>query len=241
MLAACVVFLADPVPAQARPLPVPVRAEAAQRDESSLTGSGLTLDMAKALDLAASGVTVTAVGGATRAEAGVTLPVGRGSKITYAAKITGGKILLHGGIQLAKGNRKVAISKLGVDIRTGSITATVGDRAGMRIGTVAEPGSAEAAKTDGKTTVTLKLAQHGIGLDAALFAALDAALGTSIADQVETVDGSIDASLDVDVDLADEGKPNAALITALGLDSNIGGGPSALADAVFDVDISLGG
>ncbi|WP_147287816.1 hypothetical protein [Nocardia pseudobrasiliensis] len=236
LAAAGIVFLADPLPAQAGP--VSVRAEAVQRGESSLAGAGLTLDLDSALDLAAGGVTVTAVSAARKVDGGINLKVDSASKLTYAEKITGGKVLLQGGIQLSKDSKKVVVSKVSVDIRTGSVTATVGGRAGTRIGSVVEPGSAEVVKNKGTNTVTLKLAEQGIRLAADFSKALDAALGTALADQVDA-DTAIEARLDVDVDLADGDKPNAALISALGLDFDADGGSAALRDADVAVDISL--
>ncbi|WP_040733410.1 hypothetical protein [Nocardia tenerifensis] len=231
-------LVAAPGPAYAVPYTVPRHAEAMAAAEAPLTGEGLSIDLNAALDLESQGVTVSAADGAKMADGGITLPVGKGSKLTYAKKVTGGKVLLSGDIEVAKGEKKTKISNVAVDIKTGAVTAEVGGKAGVKIGAIAEPGNAELVMNEGTTKATLKLANSGITLESALLSGLDAALGTALADQVEP-GTTIDAALDVDVDLASGSEVNRDLGLALGLDADILESPDSLTKADVDVGIQL--
>ncbi|MFI7117384.1 hypothetical protein [Amycolatopsis sp. NPDC049868] len=233
-LAAAGVVLA----ALAGPLPAadaaPARVDAAVQGESPLIGAGLTVDLNAALDLEGKGIAVSGVGGAVKDEDGIALKVGKGSKIVYPRKVTGGKVLLVGGIQLSKGGKKIVISNVVVGITTGVVTAKVGAKAGVRLGTVNEPRHAEAIKLEGTTILTLKLAERGIRLGADVLSAIGTALGTPL-DIDEDVD--VDADLDADVDLALGNKVNTSLVNALGLGDEID--PNLDLNALRDLDFNL--
>lgn len=189
--------------------------------ESPLAGAGLTIDLERALDLEGQGVATTAVNGATMEDDNVQLKVGEGSKVTYEHGKRGiaGKAVLTGGVQLAKDGKKIEISKVTVDLKTGAITARVGTAANVRIGTVNEYGSAEIVKQSGTTVATLKLGDNGVKLGTGLLDRIDAALGTNL--DPDNAGAEATASLDVDVDLARGDKVNTDLVYALRLDGSI--------------------
>lgn len=232
-----------PAALAAAPEKAPAATAVAPSPDTPLVGAGLTLDLNAALDLEAHGIVAAAVGGAVDVDGAVELKVGKGSKIKHQnKKVVGGKVVLTGGIELSKGKKKVRISNVSVDIKTGAITAKVGAKANVKIGTVAEPAKAEVVIEEGSTEATLKLGEQGINLSAALFADIDATLGTCLAADVDVEAGvNVDATLDVDADLAIGTELDADLVVALGLDADIDIdlGVQGLLDAVVDIDIDL--
>ncbi|MCM6775627.1 hypothetical protein NDR87_18715 [Nocardia sp. CDC159] len=214
---------------------------ASASSDTPLTGAGLTLlDPDFALDLQRREMKVEAVGGARKVDADIQLPVAKGSKIQYGKKVTGGKVILRGGIELSKGDKKLALSNMSYDIRSGGLTARVGAKANVVIGSANDPDSAEVVMNEGTTRATLKLANQGLKLHADFFTAVDNAVGSNLS--ADFPDGAlIAAELDVDVDLAVGDKLNTALIVALGLDNEIDLdlGVDALLDADLDLSIDL--
>lgn len=231
--------LASPLPAGAAPAPGVARAETAFRSDSPLAGVGLSIDLDAGLDLASHGVQAAGIGGAAEADGGITLTGAKGNKISYDRKhVTGGKVRLKGGIKLSKGAKKITINNLAADITTGAITAKVGPKAGVRIGTEHEPHDAGAIKPQGTTNLALGFAGAGINLDAGFVAAIDAALGTNVSADVEPAAGvDVEAGLEVNVDLAIGAKVNADLIVALGLDDVID--PGIDIDGLLDLDVDV--
>ncbi|GLZ32005.1 hypothetical protein Lesp02_41930 [Lentzea sp. NBRC 105346] len=120
-------------------------------------------DLNAALDLEAKQVVAVGIGGAgNHPDGGIELKVGKDSKTSHTRKVTSGHVALVGGIQLTKDKVKVAISNVRVDIKSGAVTAKVGAEAGVRIGRVSEPGTAEAVKQAGTTNLMLVLGSQGI-------------------------------------------------------------------------------
>ncbi|GAA2997813.1 hypothetical protein GCM10010483_48260 [Actinokineospora diospyrosa] len=200
---------------------------------SPITGAGLTIDFYGALDLGAQGVTESTIGGSGHIDGDVNLKVAKGSSISYSRAFTGGRVLLLGGVRLAKGADTVLISGMSVTVATGVITAKVGGQAGVRVGVVNSHTTVEAVKRVGSSTVTLKLAEAGITLDPDFAAAVNDALGTAL-----TTGTAGRATLDVDIDLVRGHAPDADLLTALGLDADLG--LAELLALNLDLDINLG-
>ncbi|MEU7580194.1 hypothetical protein AB0B50_21660 [Streptomyces sp. NPDC041068] len=232
-----------PAALAATPDKAPAATTVAPNPDTPLVGAGLSLDLNAALDLEAHGIVAAAVGGAVDVDGAVSLKVGKGSKITHSkGKVLGGKVVLKGGVELSKGAKKVVISNVVVDIKTGLITAKVGAKANVRIGAVANPANVEVQLMEGSTNATLKLGNDGIILNAGVIASLDATLGTCLSTNVDLDTGvTVDAALDVDANLAVGSRLDADLIVALGLDADIDIdlGVQGLLDAVLDIDISL--
>lgn len=76
--------------------------------ETPLSGAGLSINLGTALDLQAQGVTATGVSGATNTNGNIELPVGKGGIAYRNHKITGGRVLLKGVIELSKGAEKIS-------------------------------------------------------------------------------------------------------------------------------------
>lgn len=212
-------------------------AGAAAGGEAPLLGAGLSIDLDTALDLQAQGVTATGVNGATNANGKIELPVGTGSIAYRDRKITGGRVLLEGGIELSKGAKRITVSDVAADIETGVLTGKVGDASGVRLGAVNDPGSAEVEKPESSSVATLKLAEQGITLAAGFAAAVDKALGTNLSAEFPSDGLNVAADLNVDVDLAVGAKVNTDLIVALGLQDQIDVnlGRQSLLDAVVKI------
>ncbi|WP_159080230.1 hypothetical protein [Nocardia suismassiliense] len=225
--------------ADAAPVSALVHAQSQRQSESTLAGTGLTLDLHQAIDLDAQGIAVKAVDGARMDDSAVILPVDKGSKITYGKKVTGGTVRLQGGIQLSKGEKKLTISNVAYDLETGALRGKFGSQPNIRFATIRHPDSAAIVLEDNSTIATLKLAAgDGIELSADFFAALDKALGTTLSSDMDVSTGiDIDATLDVDVDLANGKELNADLITALGLDDSIDA--SAGVDGLLDLNVDI--
>ncbi|MFE0101865.1 hypothetical protein [Streptomyces sp. NPDC059009] len=232
-----------PAALAATPEKAPAATTVAPTPDTPLIGAGLSLDLNAAVDLEAHGIVAVGIGGASDDNGTVSLTVGKGSRITHKNhKIVSGKVLLQGGIQLSKGAKKVVVSNVAVDVKTGLITAKIGAKANVRIGTVNNPAEAKVELLEGSTNATLKLGEQGIHLNAGLFADLDAQLGTCLTSDIDASAGvDVDAVLDVDANLAVGAKLNTDLIVALGLDADIdlNLGVQGLLDAVVAVDISL--
>ncbi|GLW91137.1 hypothetical protein Aglo03_19530 [Actinokineospora globicatena] len=180
-------------------------------------GAGLTVDFYGALDLGAQGVAESTIGGAGHIDGDVNLKVAKGSSITYGSVFTGGRVLLLGGVRLAKGGDSVLISGMSVSMTSGVITAKVGGQAGVRVGEINSMAAVGAVKRAGSTVITLKLADGGISLDGDFAAAVNSELGTSLS--TGTANG---ATLDIDVDLVRGHAPAADLLAVLGLDADLG-------------------
>ncbi|GAB2636348.1 hypothetical protein [Nocardia goodfellowii] len=228
--------------ADAIPVSVLAHTQKSSASAAPLTGAGLTVDLAAALDLESQGITANAGKPAQEVDGGIQLPVDEGgSKLQYENKrIVGGTIVLDGAIELAKGEEKLTISSMKYDFESGALTATVGDEPGMAFGAVIAHDNVEVVLPGETTKATLKLANQGIKLDAGFIAAVDKAFGTNLSTDIDT-DAGIDANLEADVDLAKGNELNADLIVALGLDSDIDldGGVEGLQGAVLDLDIDL--
>ncbi|KAF9967617.1 hypothetical protein BGZ73_000482, partial [Actinomortierella ambigua] len=204
--------------------------------EVPVRGQGLDIDLSTALDLDAQGVTVTAVGGAISQDVGINLPTASGSSLTYDDRVVSGRVVFMGGLQLSLGARRVAISDLSLDIKTGVTTAKIGGNAGVSLGTV-DVSDAHATKNEGSTKLTVIL-DKGLHLEPSALADIDAQLGTTS----NTQEGiTTDASIRFDLDLAAGGKVNIALITALGLGQVIPSdmGLQELIDHTVDSSITL--
>lgn len=222
--------------AHATPVAVPVQTRAQTQQEAPLSGAGLTGDWNAAFDLEALGVVVAPVGGAIDDDGSVANPVGAGSKLSYGTALTGGTVHLRGGIQLTKGSKKITVTNLTYDIKTGELTGKVGDKANVRIATNGTPDQAEVVLRQESTIATLKLGQHGLALGSEFLSAVDSALGTTLATEFEA-GTAIEAVLDVDVDLATGSKLNAPLIIALGLAADVD--PDTDSSALLDLDLDL--
>ncbi|MBF6332134.1 hypothetical protein [Nocardia transvalensis] len=237
-LAAAGALLAFPtvlIPAaDAAPVSAWVHTQSQRQGESPLGGIGMTLDLDSAIDLAAHGIKV---------DRDIRLTVGKGSKITYGKKVTGGTVRLHGRIQLSKDNKKTTISNMVYDLETGVLAGKFGSKSNVHIATVRHPGSVQVVTHEGQATATLKLVDQGtIELSPDFFAALDEALGTTLSTDMDVSTGiDVDATLDVDVNLANGQELNTDLITALGLDDDIDTslGLEALLETDLDVDTEL--
>ncbi|MER7173969.1 hypothetical protein [Streptomyces mesophilus] len=202
----------------ATPDGVPAVTAVAPSPDTPLTGGLLTLDLATALKLGTHGVAV-AVDGKVQTDAVVRLKVGSGSKVTHKnKKLVGGTVVLDGSVQLAKGNKKITVSRLSVDVATGIITADVDAKVGVKIGKVVNPKSITVKTDKGSAAAVIMLADQGVTLSADLLARIDAALETKIS---ANVDVNVNAALDVDAALAVNGKVNLDLAAALGLKTNL--------------------
>ncbi|MBM7774813.1 hypothetical protein JOD54_005017 [Actinokineospora baliensis] len=216
-----VLFLVVPAPA----------APAAVAASAPITGAGLTVDFYTALDLAAQGVAESTIGGSGHVDGDVNLKVAKGSSLTYGSELTGGRVLLLGGVRLTTATDTVLISGMSVTIATGVITAKVGGQVGVRVGQVT-PAGIRAVKPARSTTVTFKLAENGITLDDDFAAAVNDALGTSL-----STGTAADATLDIDVELVRGLAPDAALLAILGLDADL----TATELLASTVDVTLAG
>ncbi|SDJ61021.1 hypothetical protein SAMN05421806_1011254 [Streptomyces indicus] len=232
-----------PAALAATPDRAPAASVVAPSPNTALVGAGLTLDLDALLDLEAHGLVAVGIGGAVAVDGEVSLKVGRGSVLTHKNKqIVGGKVLLQGGVELRKGAKKVRVTNLAVDIRTGAITAKVGAKANVRLGAVVKADEVHAELHEGTSKATLSLATDGIALNAAAFADLGTQLGTCIEIDTDTV---IDAALDVDLDLAVGAVVDVDLVAALGLDValdldlDLGLDLDAILDLDADVDLGL--
>ncbi|WP_306323891.1 MULTISPECIES: hypothetical protein [unclassified Streptomyces] len=189
-------------------------------DDAPLVGAGLSLDLGAGLGLHAHGIAAAGINGAADVDGRVSLRVDKGSKITYVDKrVTGGQVRLVGGIQLSKGNKRVNITNVSVNLRSGAVTADVGARAHVVIGSVARP-TVHATVRDGSSTARVHLGD-GIRLNAGVLADVDAGLGTTVFADVGTgVD--VDARLGADVAVAKHGHVHHGLLAALGLNLGLG-------------------
>ncbi len=216
--------IAAPAALAATPDRAPAATAVAPSPNTVLVGAGLTLDLSALIDLEAHGIVAVGVGGAASAEGRVQLKVGKGSVLSHKnKKITGGKVSLVGGIELRKGGKKVVISNVVVDVRTGLITAKVGAKVGVgaavKLGAVLKSDSVYAELHSGDSSATLSLAKEGIALNAAVLANIGTQIGTCIEVDADAV---IDAALDVDLDLAVGAVVDVDLVAALGLDVALG-------------------
>ncbi|RLK58493.1 hypothetical protein CLV68_2960 [Actinokineospora cianjurensis] len=194
----------------------PPRAEVAVLGSSPITGAGLVIDLEGALDLGGQGVSAATIGGSGHIDDDVNFKVAKGSTISYDRQIRSGRALLLGGLRLAKGTETLLVSGMSADLKSGVITAKVGLRPGIRLGTITAPATARATKPVGSTTITLDLATSGVTLDPAFAAAIDDTLGTAL-----PTNPVPRTTLTIDIDLIRGHSPNPDLLTALGLDSSL--------------------
>ncbi|MFJ2739807.1 hypothetical protein ACIO3O_09070 [Streptomyces sp. NPDC087440] len=206
--------IAAPAAFAATPAAAPTAATAvAPSDDVPIKGGLLNLDLAAAVDLDAHGVVVAAVDGAVQADAGVSLVIDAGSRvITRNEQIVGGTVVLKGGVKLTAGAKSVVVSGVKVDLATGVVTATVGTRAGVRIGTM----DVSNVSVDSDASLVL---DSGLTLDAAALVWVDTVLGVHVFADVDA-DVLVDAYIQADVD--------ARILVALGLNADV------------DVDLGLG-
>ncbi|WP_190046323.1 hypothetical protein [Streptomyces finlayi] len=199
--------IAAPAAFAATPAAAPTAATAvAPSDDVPIKGGLLTLDLAAAVDLDAHGVVVAAVDGAVEADAGVSLAVAAGSKVvTRNEAIVGGTVVLKGGVKLTAGAKSVVVSGVRVDLATGVVTANVGAKAGVRIGTM----DVSTVSVDENASLVL---DSGLTLDAAAFVWLDTVLGVHVFADLDA-DVLVDAWIEADVD--------ARILVALGLNVDI--------------------
>ncbi|KAF7721768.1 hypothetical protein EC973_004141 [Apophysomyces ossiformis] len=196
------------------------------------TGPGLNLSLYE-LDLQSHGIAASAVAGAVDTDDRIRLNVARGSKLTYTSNILSGKILFVGGVQLAKGTRKVIFKSMSFDVKTGLITATVGDVAGVKFATL-DISAVEITKHEGTTAIRITTI-NGLRMLASVTASINAQLGSDI----DVVDTELDDSVSFDVDLAVGQQINTDLILALGLNAEIdtSHGIQGLLDSSFEVSV----
>ncbi|MFC7302979.1 hypothetical protein ACFQVC_01940 [Streptomyces monticola] len=226
---------AAPAAFAATPAQTPAAAtQVAPSPETPVKDGLLRVDLSTGLDLDTHGVVVAAVDGALdasavssiEADAGVVLKVGAGSKIVHAnGELTGGTIKLQGGLELGKGNKKIKISGLSVDVASGAIKATVGAKAGVTIGSVDLSDAEIAQTTQGKADAVVDFGGGAITLNSDLVAAVDADLATCLSTSVD-----LDAGVEVEADLA----------TAVTIDADLAAFLDIDLDALLDLELDLG-
>ncbi|MEU4429992.1 hypothetical protein ACH474_03340 [Nocardia rhamnosiphila] len=206
--------------------PVPVRTQEQNKSRTPFVAGALELGLASVLDPESEGVTLTVAGGAVDSGDAVEFRASRGSALYYGDGREGvrGVVGFDGAIQLAKGQKKVAITAVSYDIATGSITGAVGDTA-VEIAKVSEPGQAQVDKNQGSPRATVIFGEDGLVVSSGLLTAIDAALGSGFAGIVDGTEFPGQVSIDVDLRRGDT--VDTALATALGL-----------ADGLDDVDLS---
>ncbi|MGV9634084.1 hypothetical protein ACWDO0_07875 [Nocardia rhamnosiphila] len=203
--------------------PVPVRTQEQNKSRTPVVAGALELGLASVLDPESEGVTLTVAGGAVDSGDAVEFRASRGSALYYGDGREGvrGVVGFDGAIQLAKGQKKVAITAVSYGIATGSITGAVGDTA-VEIAKVSEPGQAQVDKNQGSPRATVIFGEDGLVVSSGLLTAIDAALGSGFVDGTE-----FPGQVSIDVDLRRGDTVDTALATALGL-----------ADGLDDVDLS---
>lgn len=231
-----VVVFAGVVPV-AEAAPALVRTQAQDQHRTPVVAGVLELDLASVLDLDGEGVTLTAAGGAVDSGDAVEFRAARGSELSYGDGRSGvrGVVGFDGVVQLAKGQKKVAITAVSYDIATGSITGTVGDTA-VAIAKVSEPGQARVDKDPGSTRATVVFGEEGIAVSSGLLTAIDAALGSGFADTAAGTE--FDGQVSVEVDLRRGDTVDFALVKALGLDDGLD--PDADLSTILDMDLDSG-
>ncbi|KAF9564855.1 hypothetical protein EC968_004415, partial [Mortierella alpina] len=190
------------------------------------TGEGLQLDLDGALDLKTLGITTVPIGGATVFDEGVGLRVAKGSYLDYNTQnLENGKVNFMGGVQLGKGSKKMTISAVSLDIKSGQFTAKVDNKDKIPFGSV-DVSQIEFEKPEGLTLLSVTL-DHEFVLAPSVPAAINEALGLHI-DADEDIDLE-DANVVFDVDLAFGSKVNIALVSAFRLEDEIA------IDAILDL------